>query len=90
MTSSYYFYNPTTLGIDEEPIEGTVIDGEYNSILSTIFGNWKMVNGGSYYYRTFSGSWGTSDCWVASPWVHCYGSSYGLRNIYDFKWICIL
>ena len=84
ITSTYYYYNPTTLNSNaEKPTHGVDESGVYNTEYQMLFGNYTIDN--NSYTRSFTGTgtapryWLASDC--ASAGSDCV--SWGLRDVDD-------
>ena len=86
ITSTYYEYEPTTLGTDRlaKPLQGVDENGTFNEIYKMIFGDWERTEKNGY-YRNFTGTGTEPRYWLASDYAYAYGSTvdWGLRYVYE-------
>ena len=82
ITSTYYYYNPTTLNEERaKPIKGVDESGVYNTEYQMLFGKYTVDQ--NDYFRSFTGT-GTVPCyWLASEYAHAHNNrvSWGLRTV---------
>ena len=86
ITSTYYEYEPTTLGTDRyaKPLQGVDENGTFNEIYKMIFGDWERTEKNGY-YRNFTGTGTEPRYWLASDYANAISSyvHWGLRSVYD-------
>ena len=86
ITSTYYEYEPTTLGTDRyaKPLQGVDENGTFNEIYKMIFGDWERTEKNGY-YRNFTGTGTEPRYWLASDYANAsdYYVVWGLRSVYD-------
>ena len=86
ITSTYYDYEPTTLGTDKyaKPLQGVDENGTFNEIYKMIFGDWERTEKNGY-YRNFTGTGTEPNYWLASDYAYASNSSvyWGLRSVYN-------
>ncbi len=86
ITSTYYVYEPTTLGTDNyaKPLQGVDENGTFNEIYKMIFGDWERTEKNGY-YRNFTGTGTEPRYWLASDSANAISSyvDWGLRYVYD-------
>ena len=84
ITSTYYEYEPTTLGTDRyaKPSQGVDENGTFNEIYKMIFGDWERTEKNGY-YRNFTGTGTEPRYWLASDCASAYydAVSWGLRSV---------
>ncbi len=86
ITSTYYYYNPTTLNTKQEkPTQGVDENGVYNTIYQILFGKY-AVNTDSYEI-SFVGTGTQPRYWLASESANTVtnGVNWGLRRVNDGK-----
>ena len=86
ITSTYYYYNPTTLNTKQEkPTQGVDENGVYNTIYQILFGKY-AVNKDSYEI-SFVGTGTQPRYWLASESALTVknGVTWGLRRVNDGK-----
>lgn len=86
ITSTYYYYNPTTLNTKQEkPTQGVDENGVYNTIYQILFGKY-AVNTDSYEI-SFVGTGTQPRYWLASESANTVknGVYWGLRRVSDGK-----
>ena len=84
ITSTPYYYNPTTLNEDRaKPIKGVDESGVFNTEYQMLFGKY-TVNQNNY-FRSFTGTGAKPQYWLASDYAYAYDNrvDWGLRNVYD-------
>ena len=83
ITSTYYYYNPTTLnGNAEKPTHGVDESGVYNTEYQMLFGKYTINNS---YERSFTGTGTPPYYWLASDSADAFngGVDWGLRYVGD-------
>ena len=83
ITSTYYWYNPTTLADNSNaPTTGVDAEGNYTPAYSLLFGKWKVPSTGGQ--RTFVGDGNQPYYWLASDYARAsnYYAYWGLRYVY--------
>ena len=86
ITSTYYYYNPTTLNTKQEkPTQGVDENGVYNTIYQILFGKY-AVNTDNYEI-SFVGTGTQPRYWLASESANTVtnGVNWGLRRVNDGK-----
>ena len=86
ITSTFYYYNPTTLNTKQEkPTQGVDENGVYNTIYQILFGKY-AVNKDSYEI-SFVGTGTQPRYWLASESANTVtnGVNWGLRRVNDGK-----
>ena len=81
VTSTYYYYNPTTLDTTANaPTRGVDAEGNYNTEYQMIFGEWKAVQNST---RQFTGSGTRPEYWLASEYAGADSNyaDWGLRYV---------
>ena len=82
ITSTYYWYNPTTLADNSNaPTTGVDAEGNYTPAYSLLFGKWKVPSTGGQ--RTFVGDGNQPYFWLASDYAYAYYyyAIWGLRCV---------
>lgn len=82
ITSTYYYYNPTTLNTKQEkPTQGVDENGVYNTVYQMLFGKYTIDN--NSYYRSFTGTGTAPYYWLASDFADAYDGfvHWGLRGV---------
>ena len=92
ITSTFYDYNPLTLGTDKV-VSGTNEDGTVNTVYKMLFGYDKV--GSDNYFRNFTNGKCAQDYWLASDYADASSRdvSWGLRRVYaggfdDYGYLC--
>ena len=84
ITSTYYEYEPTTLGTDKfaKPLQGVDENGTFNEIYKMIFGDWERTEKKGY-FRNFTGTGTEPYYWLASDYAATgnYAVNRGLRYV---------
>ena len=83
ITSTYYYYNPTTLNSEQaKPTQGVNENGVYNTVYQMLFGKYTIDN--NSYSRSFTGTGTQPNYWLASDYADAYDNyvEWGLRNVY--------
>ena len=82
ITSTYYYYNPLTLGTDKV-VSGTNEDGTVNTVYKMLFGYDKV--GSDNYFRNFTNGKCAQNYWLASDYDDAFSSivRWGLRLVDD-------
>ena len=80
ITSTYYYYNPLTLGTDKV-VSGTNEDGTVNTVYKMLFGYDKV--GSDNYFRNFTNGKCAQDYWLASDYARASNNrvDWGLRIV---------
>ena len=84
ITSTYYYYHPTTLNSERaKPTQGVDENGVYNTVYQMLFGKYTIDN--NSYSRSFTGTGTAPYYWLASDYAYANISSvrWGLRNVDD-------
>ena len=84
ITSTSYYYNPTTLNSNsEKPTQGVDESGVYNTVYQMLFGKYTVDQ--NNYSRNFIGTGAKTLYWLASDYAHAdsYSVYWGLRNVED-------
>ena len=86
ITSTDYWYEPTTLGTDNyaKPLQGVNENGTFNETYKMIFGDWERTEKNGY-YRNFTGTGTEPRYWLASDYAET-GSDFvnwGLCRVHD-------
>ena len=83
ITSTFYYYNPTTLNNSEQakPTQGVDENGVYNTVYQMLFGKYTIDN--NSYSRSFTGTGTQPDYWLASDYAYAdyYKVYWGLRRV---------
>ena len=82
ITSTYYYYNPTTLNREQaKPTQGVDENGVYNTVYQMLFGKYTIDN--NSYSRSFTGTGTQPYYWLASDYAHAYNYfvDWGLRYV---------
>ena len=83
ITSTFYYYNPTTLNSEQaRPIKGVDESGVFNTEYQMLFGKY-TVNQNNY-FRSFTGTGTAPEYWLASGCASAYGGdgvNWGLRDV---------
>lgn len=86
ITSTYYYYNPTTLNSNSSvPTQGVDENGTYNEVNQMLFGKWTITENNGSYSRNFTGTGTQPSYWLASDYVYAGGNIvyWGLRYVYN-------
>ena len=86
ITSTYYYYNPTTLNTKQEkPTQGVDENGVYNTIYQILFGKYAVDT--NSYEISFVGTGTQPRYWLASESANTVtnGVNWGLRRVNDGK-----
>ena len=84
ITSTYYYYNPTTLNSNrEKPIKGVDESGVYNTEYQMLFGKYTVDQ--NNYFRSFTGTGTAPQYWLASECASADSDHVGwaLRRVND-------
>ena len=83
ITSTYYYYHPTTLNSERaKPTQGVDENGVYNTVYQMLFGKYTIDN--NSYSRSFTGTGTEPYYWLASDYVLVDNYVYwGLRLVYN-------
>lgn len=84
ITSTYYYYNPTTVNSNgSEPTQGVDENGVYNDIYQMLFGKWTVTENNGSYSRNFTGTGTQPNYWLASDCADAGDSNadWGLRIV---------
>ena len=84
ITSTYYYYNPTTLNSEQaKPTQGVDENGVYNTVYQMLFGKYTIDN--NSYFRSFTGTGTQPNYWLASDCACAdnYYVNWGLRYVYN-------
>ena len=82
ITSTSYYYNPTTLNAEQaKPTQGVDENGVYNTVYQMLFGKYTIDN--NSYSRSFTGTGTQPNYWLASDYAYAYDKyvSWGLRSV---------
>ena len=83
ITSTSYYYNPTTLNSEQaKPTQGVDENGVYNTVYQMLFGKYTIDN--NSYSRSFTGTGTQPNYWLASDCADAYGDfvGWGLRSVH--------
>ena len=84
ITSTYYYYNPTTLNREQaKPTQGVDENGVYNTVYQMLFGKYTIDN--NSYSRSFTGTGTAPYYWLASDYACAFSDNvnWGLHIVYD-------
>ena len=84
ITSTYYYYNPTTLNSERaKPTQGVDENGVYNTVYQMLFGKYTIDN--NSYSRSFTGTGTAPYYWLASDYADANDGvvGWGLRGVND-------
>ena len=84
ITSTYYWYNPTTLTAESAaPTRGVDENGIYNETYTMLFGRFNTGNESNGYFGDFTGTGTKPSYWLASDCAGAYSdyAFWGLHNV---------